>query len=442
MYAPEDKDQALVKTPYGKGLVVRTRTNVPHGRTIMREIELLDWTQGDNSRGPKRPCLLYSPCRFPSMEPLVGSEVSTVYGRGTVTEIRPNEQMAVIKLASWRLARRSTVTCYLSTKSIQVLRPKKLFEKNVFEKVEHAQHLKEQASQLFSAKQYTEALNLYAEAVDAVRYVQHQKDSNNELRADLLVVMITCCNNAATCCLHLHEWERAHKFGKNALILLEALYEKKGKSNILKLLHQEGTSDSKLFGAWMAKSHLVIARGLAERHDTQEAIDNLKKAQEIITEFKKDGDPMLRQLQSQEKEVRKLFASCKDRLKAERKKEKLRAKAMFSCSEEKKESENKEPLETSPLAESKESIIPNVLASLAASVSNNASPELGPAAESSSMSKALTKKRVSFADGTIPGNADEGAEPSFVEEHREALLLVGGIVLGSLCMNFLLRKRQ
>lgn len=443
MYLPDDKDQALVETPYGKGLVVRTRTNPKRGRAI-REIELLDWTQPDGSRGPKRPNMLYSPSKFPSVIPVVGSEVSTNYGRGKVTEIRQDGKMVVVRISSWRLAGRSTVTCHLSTDSVQVIRPKKIFEMSIFEKVEHAQELKEQASTKFSAKEYNEALQLYAEAVDAVRYVQHKKDSTNELRADLLIVMITCCNNAATCCLQLHEWDRAEKFGKNALVLLEALYEKKGNSNILKLLNREGTTDAKLFGAWMVKSHLVIARGLAERHDTAEAIDSLKKSQEMISEYKQEGDPTFRQLQSQEKEVRKLLANCKDRIKAERKREKQRARAMFSGAEEKKDSENKEPHQTESVTKIEKNDIPTKqeYRDLGESEKNEMACKEPEIELDISKTGPREKKRVSFADGTAPGSVDDSAEPSFLEEHKEALLVAAGIVLGSLCVHILSRRRR
>jgi tetratricopeptide (TPR) repeat protein len=443
MYYPEDKDQALVETPYGKGVVVRTRTHPDGEHATIREIELLDWNKPDSSRGPKRPNMLYSPSEFPSVTPVVGSEVSTIYGRGKVTEVR--QQMVVVKVSSWRLAGRSTVTCYLSTESVQVIRPKKIFEMTIFEKVEHAQHLKKQASSKFSAKEYTEALRLYAEAVDAVRYVQHKKDSTNELRADLLILMITCCNNAATCCLQLKDWDRAKKFGKNALVLLEALYEKKGNSNILKLLNREGTTSAKLFGTWMVKSRLVIARGLAERHDTNEAIDNLKKAQEMISEYKKEEDPMFRQLQSQEKEARKLLASCKDRIKAERKKEKQRARAMFMGAEEKKDSENnKDPNETQSATKRERNVIFTEQDSHDDVVVTNRIESTGmeQGMANAFPEKSPQKKRVSFADGSTPGSVDDNAEPSFLEEHKEALLVVVGIALGSLCVHMLSRRRR
>lgn len=438
MYAPEDKDKALVSTPYGKGLVLRTRTDPETNHPTMREIELLDWPKPESNRGLKRPSMLYSSSSFPSVPPIVGSEVTTVFGRGKVTEIR-HDGMAVVRITSWRLAGRSEVTCYLTINSIQVVKPKRLFEMSVFEKIEFAQKLKDEATAKFSAKEYSAALQLYAEAVDAVRYVQHNKDSTNELRADLLVVMITCCNNAATCCVKLNEWSRAQKFAKNALVLLEALYERKGDSKILKLLKKEGFDDAKLFGCWRVKSHLVVARGLAELHETAEAINNLKMAQDAINEYKKDGDPVSRQLQSQEKEVRKLLIRCKDIKKADSKKERQRAKAMFRSSEEKKDSgkdsepgngKNERKMFTD--VEEKQGLHDATKASNG-SVKEHVRP---------SSSKAPAKKRVSFADGTTPGSVDDSSEPSFWGEHKEALMLIGGIAFGSLCIHVLLGNRR
>jgi hypothetical protein len=327
------------------------------------------------------------------------------------------------------------VTCYLSPNAVQVVRPSKIYEMNIHEKVEHAQELKQEASAKFASKEYEDALQLYAKAVDTVRYVQHKKDSTNELRADLLVVMITCCNNAATCCLQLHQWDRAHKFGKNALVLLDALYEKKGNSKIHKILNGDGLGDSQLFGAWKVKSYLVIAKGLTETHENQEALDNLKKAFEAVTIYKKEGDAKYQQLQGQEKQTRKLHIACKDRLKAERKKEKQRAMAMFGGSEEKKDSDKKES-NPEPVK-----LRQNGDTSLKAAASDTAQSDPAQKAEDTNPSRRdPPKKLVSFADGSIPGSVDDDAGPCFLEEHKEALLIVAGIAMGSAPVHMLFRK--
>lgn len=142
-HLPEDVDQELVQTPYGKGLVVRTRHQTKKNECTMREIELLDWVKPASKTQHKvnKPSMLYSPTKFPSIEPTVGCEVSTQFGRGTVVEIRHNANdksinSVVVRISSWRLAGRSSVTCYLSREAVQVVRPKKIYEMSVYEKVE------------------------------------------------------------------------------------------------------------------------------------------------------------------------------------------------------------------------------------------------------------------------------------------------------------------
>jgi len=443
MFRPEDENQALVETPYGQGRVIRTRkapTNTDLPTT--HEIELLNWTRHDDTPGSSfKPAMLYSSNVFPSIQATVGCDVTTMFGRGRVDEIRDDGKL-IVTLSSWRLAGRSQVICSLSPKSVQVVMNKKVYDMTMFEKVEHAERLKEKANGLFSGKKYSEALNLYAESVDAVRYVQHQKDSTNELRADLLVVMITCCNNAATCCLYLKDWVRAQKFGQNALVLLEALHEKRKDSRILKLLDREGTSDSKLFGAWMAKSHRAIARGLAERGNTEEAINQLRKAQECLSSYKKEGDVMFQQLQTQQKEILKLLFTCKERLKVERKKERQRALAMFGSAEEKKENENREDSRFEA-PQTKPHEIPSQ------TQPDRDDTGLPRREESTIEGPPLlnVKKRVSFADGSSPGDGvpeevDAESESTFFEEHKEALFVLGGIILSSMAINFFLGRRR
>lgn len=256
-FIPEDKDQAIVNTPYGKGVVIRTRTDdQSNGEISMRDIELVGWALPETITGGfRKPHMLYSPTKFPSIQPQVGDDVRTLWGRGKVVEIRSDDNNThVVKLSSWRLAGRSSVMCYLSGKNnnIEVMRPYRIYDMDVWEKVEHANELKNEAAIKYSNKDFTGALEIYARAVDAVRYVQHGKDSTNEVRADLLIVMITCSNNAGTCCLQLRNWERAEKFGQNALVLIDALEEKKD-SRIRKVINTDGIGDSQLFGYWKVK---------------------------------------------------------------------------------------------------------------------------------------------------------------------------------------------
>ena len=123
MRAPkDDKDQKLVVTPYGKGLVVRSRQN----GTGVKEIELIDWNEStrkvsahligssssSSNNKQKRSNMLYSLTNFPSIKPEIGSDVITTFGRGKVIELRDDDDVIVVRLSSWRLAGRSNVICH------------------------------------------------------------------------------------------------------------------------------------------------------------------------------------------------------------------------------------------------------------------------------------------------------------------------------------------
>lgn len=385
-HVPEDKDQLLVVTPYGKGLVVRTQqqqqrsssTNFrsrSNNNVRMRQVELLDWQQPSSAgiserthpQRPMRPATLYSCTDFPSVRPEVGSDVVCLYGRGRVMEIRSTTTtdsthdgvvVVVVRLSSWRLTRRSTVTCFLNIDAVRVVRHKQAYEMSVVEKVERAVELKAEASVQFTQKDYGQALQIYARAVDVVKFVQHKPDSTNVVRADLVVVMITCSNNAATCCWKLQQWDEAYKHAQQALSLLDALESKKG-LKIHQELQREGHHDVRVFGEWKVKSLLIIARVLAERDETEAAMNMAKKARDIVVTYTTSAiytenagyQLSVKQLLSNDKELLKLYARCKERRKAQLKKEKLRAQAMFAApSKDKKRSASPEEKKSESIA--------------------------------------------------------------------------------------------
>ena len=397
------QDQKLVKTAFGRGLVVRLR---PCGTQEVRLLEVDESTKGERVAseqfGGRDSDIMYTTDELDSVDPVVGDDVICSVGRGRVAKIvsvkivkrgeensvaeagqagadgdkdddgeqtrQPNEQPKQVRellkyeveLTSWRLAGRSKVKCYMYKSALQVVRKKMLSEMNAQERVEFAQRQKISAVKVFKDKQHQHALNLYAGAVDSVRFVQHDANSSNETRADLIEVMVTCSNNAATCCAQLGSWPEAAKFAQNALILLDALIDKKG-LNIHTILTSEekdggcGLCDAKLFGEWRVKSYIMIARSLAEKKDYSGAIEILRRARNIIVEYcapVDDGEnrgsielpsdvakcipdtdaatkASIARLRVQDKELRRLMTSCMEHKKAEKKKEKQRAQAMF-----------------------------------------------------------------------------------------------------------------
>jgi hypothetical protein len=546
------QDQKLVKTAFGRGLVVRLR---PCGTQEVRLLEVDESTKEERVAseqfGGRDSDIMYTSDKLDSVDPVVGDDVICSVGRGRVTKIvsvkivkkgkenavagagqagadgnkdddgeqtrRPNEQPKQVRellkyeveLTSWRLAGRSKVKCYMYKSALQVVRKKMLSEMNAQERVEFAQRQKISAVKVFKDKQYQHALNLYAGAVDSVRFVQHDANSSNETRARLIEVMVTCSNNAATCCAQLCRWPEAAKFAQNALILLDALIDKKG-LNIHTILTSDekdggcGLCDAKLFGEWRVKSYIMIARSLAEKKDYSGAIEILRRARNIIVEYSAvvDGgenkgsiEPpsdvatcipdtdaatkaSIARLRVQDKELRRLMTSCMEHKKAEKKKEKQRAQAMFgspsSTGEEKKENttppnspslhggvgvsrngeeDGGDKFET-PLSTPTKEIRPKYVR-MGDDVHKISDSSARIMPRQSSLKKnrppASIDRRVSFSEeveerqiNDLLGSVcdDEEEEESFLEQNKEALILVGVAGLAALSVFALRGSRR
>lgn len=474
-YRNEDKDQLLVETPYGLGLVVKTRGDKFSSKKscdAIKEIRLLDWEHGTKMSAStglgkkitKKIPMLYTTNEYPSVSVKKGDDVLTPYGRGVVEETilvtirgKKNAQKNAenakdrsffkhrVILTSWRLAGRSRVKCYLFPSQVKVVRCKVLAEMNAIERVDFAIKQKQHAGQFFAQKKYNEALQLYAEAVEAVRYTQHTPNNSNECRADLLAVIVTCSNNAATCCIQLEKFEEASRFAKNALILLNALYDKRGMKIHAILLKDNKLSDSKLFGEWRGKSCLIIARSQAQKDFFDESLDNLRNAKDFVSAYTNDetgaGQKRLKEILN---EILKLKNNVVGRRKVIREKEKARAKAMFASNNIKKTHPNK-PTEQENSSSNNTTLNDindhkNVVTNeLKEDASHN--EELN---EENSNKKPLVKK-VSFADTLeerhILESEEEEEEEPWYQEHKEALLLlaIGGLAVVTTA--FGLRKR-
>jgi hypothetical protein len=160
------------------------------------------------------------------------------------------------------------------------------------------------------------------------------------------------------------------------------------------------------------QSLLVIGKCQMERHEAAEAIQTLKKALDAILFYKKEGDTMFKRLFVQEKEMRRLYAECMHQIMVDKEKEKQHARAMFGGTEDKKDVDTK-----------------NLNRSQPSKAAEGSSDKLSPRSVTAVPSSPdPLKKKVSFADGKSPGDADD--KPSFFEEHMEALFLVTGIGLG------------
>ena len=520
-----------------------------------QEVKLLEVDQSTKEErdasdlfgGGKDSDIMYTRENLDGVDPVVGDDVICSVGRGRIISVKivkkqnqrsgrddtctaggdgggDAEQKQArellkyeVELTSWRLAGRSKVKCYMYKQALQVVRKKMLSEMNAQERVEFAQRQKASAAKVFKDKQYQHALNLYAGAVDSVRFVQHDSSSSNETRADLVEVMVTCSNNASTCCAQLGRWPEAAKFAQNALVLLDALIDKKGLM-IHSILVSDvedggcGLCDAKLFGEWRVKSYILIARSLAEKKDYSGAIEVLRRARNIIVEYSvvggsggndggiEQGDiagstgsavadgstdrakASVAHLRVQDKELRRLITSYMERKKAEKKKEKQRAQAMFGCpvssgkvatatsgnndnddiaatGEEKKENTTP-PGSPSSISRGEEENVDDEFATPPSTPAKEIRPKYVRMGDDvhkvsssgrvlprqSSLKKnrpaASIDRRVSFSkeveEREIDEAYDDEEEESFVEQNKEALILVGVAGLAALSI-FVLR---
>ncbi len=457
-----DRSQLIVQTPYGRGLVMKERNNEPSNKeSTIKEIRLLEWESPSRSVSPyyKKVPMLYTVIEYPTVPVKKGDDVLTPFGRGVVTEIvlvrirktkEHNKDDNVLPyttedlhfkyrvlLTSWRLAGRSRVQCYLFSSQVKVLRPKTLYEMDAIERIEHALREKDVAGNYFKDKNYNGALNKYAEAVDTVRYIQHNLDSSNESRADLLVVIVTCSNNAATCCIQLEKYDEASRFAKNALILLNALYNKRGMKIHGILLRDHGLTDSKIFGEWRGKSCLIIAKSEAQKECFDEAFGTLQEAKDFVSAFMtsdndtSNGTSEQKRLKELMKEILKVKSSVTMKKKALLEKEKEKAKKMFSGMSRR---ESKSPMPPSETQADK-----TLKTSFKTEGSTNEAE--------GNIEKLKDPKRVTFAANLeerrfLESERDEDVDLPWYQEHKEALILLSLAGLAFASTIFSVRKRQ
>jgi len=481
-YYNGDKNQLIVQTPYGQGLVVRTRPK--RDNSSMKEIRLLEWqssqSQTKNGLEKKRVPMLYTTIDYESVTIKKGDDVITPYGRGVVLETvivkmrkksknvhkdviddddnntgsDVNDAPATVTvtvqedirfkyhvlLNSWRLAGRSRVKCYLFSNQVKVVRTKTLSEMDPNERIDYAKKQKQIANKSFVQKNYNTALHLYAEAVDAVRYIQHTPNNSNECRADLLVVIVTCSNNAATCCIQLQKYEEAQRFAKNALILLNALFDKQGMKIHAVLLKDHKLTDARLFGEWRGKSGLIIAKTLAKKEMYDEAIECVRHAKEYIMAYiTPNGDEKEKELKRMLKEIVKLQKTVIEYRKVIRQKERARAKKMFASEEAQNDnasaknqaSENYPSGQSSNMkADDKNNPKRNGSIKEVSTAKAESPKDSGGNSDSDKQEPVKLVKRVSFAEELEErhiledSDFEDDEEEPWYEEHKEAIVLL------------------
>lgn len=258
---------------------------------------------------------------FHSIPPEIGGYVWTLYGRATVQELRPHQQIKV-ELVDWKLAHHSKVTCILNYDTVTVLATQTLHTMSVVERLEYANALKNVASTEQQAKRYGNACHLYHETLTIVKAVL-QDPATQEERADCLLMTVKCCNHAATCALHVDRYDQALEWTKNSMMVLDALERKASPdhpppSNNNNSVAWVGTV--KLFGECRIKALLVMAEALLGMNEKHAAKQLLEQASGVIEHYTAPEylrqpafKPFVRRFVAHQKTIKALKKKCKVR---------------------------------------------------------------------------------------------------------------------------------
>ena len=163
---------------------------------------------------------------------------------------------------------------------------------------------------------------------------------------------------------------------------------------------------------------------------------------------------MYKQLFTQEKDIRRLRLESSKKAKAALIKEKKRARAMFGDEQEKKDPQRIEKSATKDKAEV--SMAPSSTTSsssnLQASLESVSLPEIAPIKSILQADEAGTSQTQISGDKAIPKDVvtsaeieeegDDHSDPTFFEEHIEALLILMGIAVGCLFFNMANQKTK
>jgi len=456
----------IIATPYGDGLVV------PNTGNSSTKVQLLDWNPLNQSAAAAEygydsvstrytsNAILYTTQPYPSISPKVKQTVITPYGIGRVVAAANTNTKNQIELTSWRLANRCSVKLYQSTTTdIKVIRPLPLQQCiTPWDRIEFALIQKQHANQYYvKDRNYKSALYYYEYAIQSVRSVQHTATQNNEneCRADLVELIITCSNNAASCCIQLQQYKQCLTFATNALLILNTLFDKRGKkihSILLRnrsldkhfLCNNSNLCDEKLFGEWRIKCHLLQAHVYLNHYkDYNKALMSLKTARDLCdlytttpSESKCSIESQARLMKIKKGEVTKLMKQAVALKNKTKQNEKARAQAMFG-GKSKKTTPNAETTTNSKVATTTATTNKPTVATTttletvtATTTSTVESAELSTEPKRRVSFSPMVQERVIEPTTTTEEDTDE----PWYEEHKEALLLVAATGFAALSM--------
>jgi len=168
----------------------------------------------------------------------VGGQVLTLFGRGRILQVRSTQ--VKVHILPWKLANgESKVFASIPNDQVLcVLSKCRASGMDLAQKREYVQALKRAAVAQGQARRYGCALDLYRKTIAVVTALLQEtrpgadaagsdsstsKQKHSAERADWLVTVVRCSNNAAAICLQLDLFEDCMSLTRNAMLVLDAL---------------------------------------------------------------------------------------------------------------------------------------------------------------------------------------------------------------------------
>ncbi|GLD99340.1 hypothetical protein PINS_up008059 [Pythium insidiosum] len=236
-------DKSRVVTPFGRGVVVSFRSE-----TKMYVVQL------DKDPAAKKGHLAYIRAQDVAEEPnephlKMYMKVSTPYGDGEIMEIRPHDDVVVVKTAYAQM--------YMHRKDVK-LPEKSIDQMSNKDFIDEAVSLTEKGNEQFRANELEEAVFSYLRALAFLQRVDQELATHKD-KATILQTMIRCHLNIGTCKLKMDAFVDAEIACTNALSILTVLAENR-QGNVVTWMGRLGLSDHVMFEEWPSKARFRRAK--------------------------------------------------------------------------------------------------------------------------------------------------------------------------------------
>ena len=212
----------------------------------------------------------------------IGTTVSTSYGEGNIVGIRSADNMYEIELKNWVLAQGQNPKLFAQLESLTEMpsaassNGKQVASNDVEKTMATAVAFKDEAGNLFRAKDFEAAKLKYLEALNAMKHLGEGLD--NDQKAVVFELTVPCHNNLALCSLQIHEYNEAAIYARNGIMLVSAIEERIESGKVWQELVTRGMTEKKLKNEWKKKSYFLAGKADLMRREYDTSVSNLEEA--------------------------------------------------------------------------------------------------------------------------------------------------------------------